>query len=744
MARRGYFPGGTRGWMAGVISILALTGCSGLFGELGEFEGGPDDDDESGELTVEIISGPPEWSNEQDAELEFECTWEEGCQFYCDLNEAGEELCTSPVVYADLEDGHYRFEVWAVTDEGLESEAAWWEWEVDTVSPQVVDLEGPPEITNETEALLRFSCSKDDCSYECSLNGSLPESCEPDVLYEDLSDGEYEFQVRATDGLGQVGPTAVHEWMVDTVPPQILDLTGPESLTNETTATFDFGCSKEECLFHCSLNEGEWASCEPGETYEELEEGAHLFVVQASDPLGNQGEESIWEWAIDVTPPELVIDDGPEGEIFEDEVNFEFYCAEGELCDFECDLYFVSLSGEDESSGWQTCNSPFTEQGLEDGDYLLTIRAVDQAGNESIREVNWSVRTDRWTMISAGVNHSCGIRHDATLWCWGSNSAGQLGVGDTESRFAPTQVGSEEDWRGVATGHSHSCGVREDLSLWCWGAYTHGQLGIGNVSSPQLEPQQVGESQDWETVGVGWHHSCGITTGGALWCWGRNGTGQLGLGHEDTEFEPANITGGSWAAVAGGADHTCAITIGGALWCWGDNERGQLGQGDNQSSSSPQPVGFEEDWEAIVAGREFSCGIRAGGLLYCWGSNTSGRLGVGGGSHRDEPTQVGFYSDWVDVSTGSSHGCGVRDNGTLWCWGEGRAGKTGQGTEDTVTSPVQSGDDEDWYMVAAGADHSIGLTDSYRLWGWGNNTLGQTGLDDGTTEVLVPTEVEED
>jgi alpha-tubulin suppressor-like RCC1 family protein len=178
-----------------------------------------------------------------------------------------------------------------------------------------------------------------------------------------------------------------------------------------------------------------------------------------------------------------------------------------------------------------------------------------------------------------------------SLWCWGENGDGELGVGDKESRYVPVQVGLEA-WSYVATGHDHTCGIHSGArSLWCWGSNAYDQLGV-DVVIDVTTPQLVDDSWQWDMVACGRYHICAIRTDGSLWCWGANEEGQLGLG--DTEPR-ATLTqvGTQFQSVFTAYTYTCGIKEDGTAWCWGNNDYGQLGLGDTDPRLSPTQVCFD-------------------------------------------------------------------------------------------------------------------------------------------------------
>src|SRR6185436_17616946 len=131
--------------------------------------------------------------------------------------------------------------------------------------------------------------------------------------------------------------------------------------------------------------------------------------------------------------------------------------------------------------------------------------------------------------IDAGGLHSCAIGENDQLWCWGYNDSGQIGVGDLVDRSTPVRPGCEptqsgscfQDWQVVSLGSFHSCGVRKNGSLWCWGGNGNAQVGIGSAGTNERAPLRVGDRSDWVTVAAGHQHTCAIRADGTLWCWGN-------------------------------------------------------------------------------------------------------------------------------------------------------------------------------------------------------------------------------
>jgi alpha-tubulin suppressor-like RCC1 family protein len=169
-------------------------------------------------------------------------------------------------------------------------------------------------------------------------------------------------------------------------------------------------------------------------------------------------------------------------------------------------------------------------------------------GNTTDRYTPTRVGTDNdWATVLAGFFHALAIKKDGNLWAWGVNSTGQLGDGTTTDRNAPVQVGTDKDWAAVsagavvmtAYGTAHSLAIRKDGSLWAWGYNADGQLGLGN-STNQNVPAQVGADKNWSALSAGLSHTLAINSDGLL-AWGRNDSGQLGLGNSTNQNVPARV-----------------------------------------------------------------------------------------------------------------------------------------------------------------------------------------------------------
>ncbi len=272
-------------------------------------------------------------------------------------------------------------------------------------------------------------------------------------------------------------------------------------------------------------------------------------------------------------------------------------------------------------------------------------------GFSSVLEPEEVALPTRATALSTGHEHSCAILADQRLYCWGSNSEGQLGQDDpfpgagVDSPI-PLEVSPGETWSRVSVGQGHTCAIRASGTLFCWGRNSLGMLGLGEGAPGQIRvPQQVGSATNWREVAAGQSHTCGVQEDGTLYCWGANDDNQLMSPASDPILSPALVAGLSPVKnLALNTFHTCAILNNGQARCSGRNTEGAVGNGRNEAEvlmASPVP---DTQWSQMAAGRFHTCGVRNGTIL-CSGGNSAGELGVGDSARRNVFTQTVYRAD---------------------------------------------------------------------------------------------------
>jgi alpha-tubulin suppressor-like RCC1 family protein len=262
--------------------------------------------------------------------------------------------------------------------------------------------------------------------------------------------------------------------------------------------------------------------------------------------------------------------------------------------------------------------------------------------------------------VSWGGANYCGLDLQGVAYCWGINSAGNLGGaapdrcnGDPCS-FAPSPVSGGHRFTTLSAGNTHNCALTSAGAAYCWGWNESGQLGNGAFTPPSGTTQQTGEPAPVEVGGgltfkalsAGYYHTCALTGEGFAYCWGNNVYGKLGIGTSIAILAaktPMAVVGGlRFMSITTGDDHTCALTAGGEAYCWGRNTRGQLGDATYLERHSPTKVTRTElVFVELRARRNLTCGRVAAGYLYCWGWNAHGGLGAGDVEPLDSNVPVG-------------------------------------------------------------------------------------------------------
>ncbi len=258
---------------------------------------------------------------------------------------------------------------------------------------------------------------------------------------------------------------------------------------------------------------------------------------------------------------------------------------------------------------------------------------------------------DDFSDLACGGDNCCALRTDHSLYCWGDNLDGAAGQGDNAGArgiVTPTVVLMGTQLKRVSVGTGHSCAIRDDGALFCWGRTMSGKGGsAGMRNAPARDPSQLGTDTDWREIAVGQQHTCGIRGRGDLYCWGRNDFFELGIGSsspDDTRLYAVPVLvgrDGDWSSVALGDFHSCAIKRDGSLFCFGRAAEGQIGTGSTSTPIAlPTAVAPDLRFRLVTLGSLHTCGLDSRGSVYCWGSNSTGQLGLGDTGSRDMPTKL--------------------------------------------------------------------------------------------------------
>jgi alpha-tubulin suppressor-like RCC1 family protein len=386
--------------------------------------------------------------------------------------------------------------------------------------------------------------------------------------------------------------------------------------------------------------------------------------------------------------------------------------------------------------------------------------------------------------LDAGGEFSCAIDPAGQVRCWGWNGEGELGypgvssVGatDTPASAGPVDIGAGHTAAAISSGDYHTCALRDDGSVVCWGYGSEGRLGYGNTSNvgDSGTPASAGAvdlgGQKAVAITAGGAHTCAILAGGQVTCWGFGYDGQLGYGNRNNvgdggaDQSPSAAgavdlgAGHTAVAISAGTTHTCAIVDDhtvpdvNSVYCWGTGSVGQLGYGTTNNvgdgGTDPSPAGAGpvplppgRSSVAISAGDGDTCVILDDGSVRCWGFGYDGQLGYGNQSNEGEnatdtpdllpPVNLGHKA--VAISAGGAHTCALLDDGSVECWGYGLYGRLGYGSTSNVgntstdtpgaVGPVNLGPGRTAIAISAGAQHTCARLDdgSIRCWGYGAN-----------------------
>ncbi len=321
--------------------------------------------------------------------------------------------------------------------------------------------------------------------------------------------------------------------------------------------------------------------------------------------------------------------------------------------------------------------------------------AVGDGGSEGAADRPVRVVGDRtYDSLAVGRHHACGLTPRGEAWCWGRNGRGQLGTptsgsctveGDRlDCARQPVRAAPGLTFAGVSAGGSHTCGVTDETRLYCWGSNEAGQLGVGGLGGTTTTPQRVGVG--YIRVAAGGFHTCALDGLFNVLCWGGNAHGQLGDGSRLARTAPSLVTIQGAEALTAGLRNSCLLA---PAHCWGRGTEGQIGNGVLLDALVPIRVDPEATFVQLDAGGFHVCGATEGQGARCWGEGADGQLGTGETTEIEGlPVPVAGDRAWARVSAGHGHSCGVTGDGSALCWGRNDAGQLGDGSREGRAAPV--------------------------------------------------------
>lgn len=408
--------------------------------------------------------------------------------------------------------------------------------------------------------------------------------------------------------------------------------------------------------------------------------------------------------------------------------------------------------------------------------------------------------------LSVNNSNACALDNEGTVWCWGSNSVGQLGHPGLEDSLDPVEVNSKlgdlknKDIVDIKMGGNHSCALDSSGDVFCWGSNNNGQVGTGKytfadyglypsevVKKSGLEGKRIsfitcsststyavgkqGVSYFWGrpdldvveyshiptlpeseisidvnsivSFDAGVLHRCFLEADSSIYCWGKNGKGQLGNNSKENSDIPVEVDksgvlkGKNITMLSAGHDHTCVLDENGKVYCWGGNNFGQLGNGHVQNSSFPVQVNTDgvlkgKTVKSVQCGSNHTCVLDSNGKTYCWGKNENMQLGDNTPINRSFPVEVNTNGalkniQIIQLSSGYDHNCGIDDKNQVFCWGGNNEGQLGKGHASPNYYPVKVEvpdviKEKKLVSIYCGGETTCILSEDGRAYCWGKVT----------------------
>jgi len=361
------------------------------------------------------------------------------------------------------------------------------------------------------------------------------------------------------------------------------------------------------------------------------------------------------------------------------------------------------------------------------------------------------------------------IAKSGQINCWGTNSLGQLGNGDSSisKSSIPLSVKNINNAVKISTGTNHTCALLDSGRMQCWGDNTYGELGRDPSSTPSsntpLRVPGINQKNQVVDIATGANDTCILTTAGTISCWGNNNSNQLGMDNDTilSTYQPVAVkylASKAIAVFAGATFNTCALLDTGRIQCWGYNGSGNLGDGNIKVSNVPTYVKTNKQARQVNLALDHSCATMMDNSMSCWGDNSDGQLGddkPGNNSLVPVNVKQPLLTNIKTLSTaiGDEYSCELvsyqdaaanKTNQAAYCWGNNQQGTLGNGTISNSSIPVKVSLSASPISLAGNAAHSCtilknGKTISMNC--WGGNYMGQIGNGDYANYVATPASV---
>ncbi|MDD5530134.1 MAG: FlgD immunoglobulin-like domain containing protein [bacterium] len=347
-----------------------------------------------------------------------------------------------------------------------------------------------------------------------------------------------------------------------------------------------------------------------------------------------------------------------------------------------------------------------------------------QLGDSTTAQRNQPVKTKLLTNVIAisaggGYDYSLALKSDGTVWAWGSNSNGELGIGssDFSPHSTPVQTSLLTSTIAISAGAFHSLTLKSDSTVWAFGLNNYGQLG-DSTTTERHQPVKTNLLTGVFTISGGFSHSLALKSDGTVWAWGRNNYGQLGDSTYTQRNQPVKtnlltniiaISAGNGHSYFVGSSHSLALKSDSTVWAWGRNDYGQLGDSTNTTRNQPVKVTPLTGIIAISAGDDHSLALKSDGTVWAWGYNGYGQLGDSTTNNRNQPVKVNFLTNIIKVYAGANHSMALSSDGTVWAWGGNDNGQLGDSTITQRNQPIKTNLLTNIIEISGEGAHSLAL-----------------------------------
>ncbi len=328
--------------------------------------------------------------------------------------------------------------------------------------------------------------------------------------------------------------------------------------------------------------------------------------------------------------------------------------------------------------------------------------------------------------VAMGDNHGVWLKADGTVWVWGGNRCGQLGIAGDDA-YEAVQVPELSGMRDVAAGDCFTAAVQNNGTLWIWGENGYGESGIG-ATQASSKPVRIDSLTGVISVSASGRNILARRSDGTVWEWGDRPEGRP----SSTPKQVENFTG--VVAIAASQRHSVALKSDGTVWVWGDHGASVLDNATNGLALIPKQVGGLSEVTAIAAGYKLTVALKKDGTVWTVGYGAAGGLGNGSTEDSTKPAMVSGLTGVKAVAAGYMHSVALKGDGTVWSWGYNHEHQLGNlhVTAEQSAKPVRSGTLSGVVAITAAASHSAAIDSEGIAWAWGQNDDGALGIDEET------------